>query len=106
MSYFEFEEEEFTTQFNGRTILRILAQIKPHWRRGVGFVLAVGVVAFLDSYFTFLSKRIIDEGIVASNKGALTQIVTTYGLLILVQACAVFSLIFLAGSFSRSNASE
>jgi ATP-binding cassette subfamily B protein len=97
VSYFEFEEEEFTTQFNGRTILRILAQIRPHWRRGVGFILAVGVVAFLDSYFTFLSKRIIDEGIVAGNKGALTQIVTTYGLLILVQACAVFSLIFLAG---------
>jgi ATP-binding cassette subfamily B protein len=97
VSYFDFEEEEFTTQFNGRTILRILAQIKPHWRRAVGFVSTVGLVSFLDSYFTFLSKRIIDEGIVAGNKVVLTHIVTTYGLLILVQACAVFGLIFLAG---------
>jgi len=26
----EFEEEEFTTQFNGQTIKRILLQAKPH----------------------------------------------------------------------------
>jgi ATP-binding cassette subfamily B protein len=97
VSHFEFEEEEFTTEFNGRTILRIVGQIKPHWKRVAGFVLAVGVVAFFDSYFTFLSKRIIDEGIVAGNGAALRRIVTTYGSLILVQGSAVFGLIFLAG---------
>jgi ATP-binding cassette subfamily B protein len=97
VSDFEFEEEEFTTQFNGQTILRVLAQIKPHWRRASGFLLTVGLISFLDSYFTFLSKRIIDEGIVAGNKGALTHIVTIYGALILVQACAVFGMIFLVG---------
>jgi len=31
MSQFEFEEEEFTTQFNGQTLLRILAQTRPYW---------------------------------------------------------------------------
>jgi len=97
VSHFEFEEEEFTTQFNGRTVLRILAQTKPHWRWVVGFMLTIGVVSALDSYFTFLSKRIIDEGIVAGDTQALVQIVTTYGLLIIVQAVNVFGFIFLAG---------
>lgn len=97
MSHFEFEEEEFTTQFNGRTVLRILAQTKPHWKWVVGFMLTIGVVSALDSYFTFLSKRIIDEGIVAGNRAALVQIVTTYGLLIVVQAINVLGFIFLAG---------
>jgi len=92
-----FDEEEFTTRFDGRTILRILGQVKPHRQRIVCFVLMVAVVSVLDSYFTFLSKRIIDEGIVASNPAALKSIVTQYGLLILVQAVAVFSFIYLVG---------
>ena len=97
MSHLTFEEEEFTTQFNGSTILRILAQTKPHWKWVIGFVVGVGVMAFLDSYFTFLSKRIIDEGILAGDAVALRRIVTTYGLLILVQSFFVFGFIFLAG---------
>jgi ATP-binding cassette subfamily B protein len=63
----------------------------------VGFLVTIGLVAALDSYFTFLSKRIIDEGIVAGDLEALTQIVTTYGLLIVVQAIMVFGFIYLAG---------
>ncbi len=97
MSHFEFEEEEFTTQFNGRTLLRVLAQLRPHWKRAVGFMLATALVAGLDANFTFLSKRIIDEGILAGDTAALVRIITLYGLLILAQAGAVFSLIYLAG---------
>jgi ATP-binding cassette subfamily B protein len=97
VSHFEFEEEEFTEQINTGTILRILAQTKPHWKWMVGFLVTIGLVAALDSYFTFLSKRIIDEGIVAGDLEALTQIVTTYGLLIVVQAIMVFGFIYLAG---------
>jgi len=94
---FEFEEEEFSTEFNGRTLLRILAQARPHWLRVVGFLLAIATVSSLDSYFTYLSKLIIDEGILAGNKEALISIVTRYGLLILVQVVGVFSFIYLAG---------
>jgi ATP-binding cassette subfamily B protein len=93
----EFEEEEFTTQFNGRTVLRILSQTKPHWKWVVGFMVTIALVSALDSYFTFLSKRIIDEGIVAGNRAVLTRIVTTYGILIIVQAANVFGFILLAG---------
>ena len=92
-----FEEEEFSTEFNGRTLLRILALTKSHWRWVVGFVLTIVLVSALDSFFTFLSKRIIDEGIVAQNGAVLTEIVSVYGGLILVQAALVFGFIFLAG---------
>jgi len=97
VSDFEFEEEEFTTQFSGQTILRILSQARPHWRWLVGFVLAIALVAALDSYFTFLSKRIVDEGILAGDRAALTQIVIVYGSLVVAQAAGVLGFIFLAG---------
>ena len=97
MSHFEFEEEEFTTQFNGRTVLRILAQTKPHWPWLVGFLLSIAFVSWLESYFTFLSKRIVDEGIMAGDRAALTQIVVIYGLLIVVSSVGVFAFIYLTG---------
>jgi ATP-binding cassette subfamily B protein len=95
--YEEFEEEEFTTGFNGRTLLRILGQIKPHWKWVVGFLVLITWVSAMDSYFTFLSKRMVDEGIVAHDRVTLTQIILLYGILILVQACAVFGFIYLVG---------
>jgi len=92
-----FEEEDFTTQFNGGTVLRILGLATNHWRWLVGFVMSVGAVAAMDSYFTYLSKRIIDEGIVAGNKEALIGIVQVYGGLIFLQSAMVFAFIYLAG---------
>ncbi len=97
MSDFEFEEEEFTTQFSGGTVLRILAQTKPHWPWLVGFLVSIAFVSWLDSYFTYLSKRIVDEGILAGDRAALTRIITTYGLLIVVSAVGVFGFIYLVG---------
>ncbi len=97
MSHYEFEEEEFTTQFNGRTLLRILAQAKPHWPWMVGFLVAIAFVSWLDSYFTFLSKQIVDQGILAGDRAALSRLVVRYGLLIVAQAAGVFGFIFLAG---------
>jgi ATP-binding cassette subfamily B protein len=94
---FEFEEEDFSTQFNGRTLFRILAQARPYWPWVIGFLLAVASVSGLDSYFTYLSKRMVDEGIVPGNQVVLTRIVITYGSLILVQAVGVLGFVFLAG---------
>lgn len=93
----EFEEEEFDTQFNGQTVWRILQQLKPYRFWVIGFLAAVGVVSFTESYFTYLSKRIIDEGIVARNVDALWQIFLIYGGLIGVQAAMVFTFIYVTG---------
>ena len=92
-----FEEEEFSTQFNGKTVLRILAQTFPYRLWVLGFLGTVILVSFLDGYFTFLSKKIIDEGIVAGDKQALIETVKIYGSLIIVQAGLVFGFIYLAG---------
>ena len=92
-----FEEEEFTTQFTGKTTLRIIQLAKPHWKWVLGFVLMITMVSVLDSYFTFLSSRIIDVAILGEDTEALKDIITRYGLLIIVQAAGVFGFIYLAG---------
>jgi ATP-binding cassette, subfamily B, bacterial len=94
---YEFEEQEFTSPMSGNTLLRILAQARPYWKWLAAFVLAVAFVSTLDSYFTYLSKQIVDNGIVAGDKAALTRIVIIYASLIVIQAVAVFGFIFLTG---------
>jgi ATP-binding cassette subfamily B protein len=94
---YELEEEEFTTEVNSRTLQRIFIQTKPYWRMLVGFVLLIAVAAFLDSLFTYMSKLLIDQGIVARDRGAVTRIITIYGSLIVVQAATVFGFIYMTG---------
>ncbi len=93
----KFEEEEFTTQFNGKTVLRILNQLKPYWKKVIIFVVTIAVIAFLDSYFTYLSKRIVDEGIVPKDINAIFHVVKIYGSLMVVQAAAVLGMILITG---------
>jgi ATP-binding cassette subfamily B protein len=92
-----FEEEEFTTQFNGRTLLRIAGLAKPYWKWVVGFVVFVGIVALLDSFFAYLRKLIIDDGILSGSKTALANTLALYGGSVVLQASAVLGMIFLAG---------
>jgi ATP-binding cassette subfamily B protein len=95
--YDQFEEEEFTTQFNGRVVARIFEQAKPYWTWVVGFMLMIALCSVFDSFFTFLSKRIIDEGILAGDRAQLTRLIAFYGGLALVQAITVFGFIYWAG---------
>lgn len=92
-----FEEEEFTSKFNGGTLLRIVSQLRPHWRWVVGFLISIAIVSGLESYFTYLTKRMVDEGIIAQNREMLTSIVMQYGLLMLVQIVFVFLFIYMCG---------
>jgi len=96
-----FEEEEFETQFNGQTVLRIIKQARPHWKYMATFLFSIASVALLDSIFTYISKRIIDEGIVARDPQALIQLITIYGALSLLSALLVFSFIFTAGGLGE-----
>lgn len=97
MNDFYFEEEDFTTQFNGQTLKRIAAQARPYWHWAAGFLALIALVSFQDSFFTYLSKLIIDEGILAGNRERLVQLIGLYAGLVLVQAAAVFGFIYLAG---------
>ncbi len=89
-----FEEEEFETQFNGRVFLRILRLARPHLKYMIGFLVATLFVAGVDSLFTFISKQIIDEGIVARNLDTLVKLLSYYGGLVILQAIMVFGLIY------------
>lgn len=93
----EFEEEEFTTQFNGQTIKRILLQTRPHWKWVAGFLFAVAIVVALDAYFTYTRGLFIDEGITPRDTAALTRLGSMYAVMIVFQAAGVFGFIYLAG---------
>jgi ATP-binding cassette subfamily B protein len=97
MADIELEEDEYTSQITGKTLGRILSLTKPHWRWVAGFWVMIAFTSILDAFFTYLSKGIIDQGIVAQNHQALVRILSLYGGLILVQAGCVFTFIFLAG---------
>ncbi len=101
MSDYTFEEEEFTSKFNGRTLLRIMGQVKPHWKMVAAFLFSVTVVSFLNSYFTYLGKRIVDEGITPHNREALVSIVITYAGLLIVQSLFVFAFIYFTGALGH-----
>ena len=97
MAEIELEEDEYTSQITGKTLLRILGLTRPHWRWVAGFWVMIAFTSILDAVFTYLNKGIIDQGIVGQNHQALVRILSLYGGLILVQAGCVFSFIFLAG---------
>lgn len=92
----EFVEEEYQDQVNTKVLLRILGLIRNHWKWVVGFVVLILCVAGLDAYFTYLSRSIINDGILARNSDMLVSILTRYGALIVVQSACVFGFIYLA----------
>jgi ATP-binding cassette, subfamily B, bacterial len=91
------EEEEFETQVNGKTMLRILGLTRQHWKWMAGFLITTLLVAGLDSLFTFISKQIIDLGIVARDQNILSTYLSYYGGLTLIQALLVFGFIYMVG---------
>jgi ATP-binding cassette subfamily B protein len=97
MPEIEFEEEEFSTEVNRRTIFRILSLAKPHWIWLVGFLATIGMVSAIDAYLTYLGKAIIDDAILPADLIALKSIITRYGLLIIFQMAGVFGFIYLTG---------
>lgn len=99
MSLDYYEEEDFEQQktLNRNVLRRILSLALPHWRWVTGFLTLVTVSTLLDSYFTYLSKRILDEGIIQHNPQAVIRFLIFYACLIVVQASCVFGFIYLVG---------
>ncbi|MBE3144058.1 MAG: ABC transporter ATP-binding protein [Planctomycetes bacterium] len=97
MSVNTYDEEDYESKFDSKIFLRILSLTKPHWKMLAGFLVTILFVSALDAYFTFLTKRILDEGILANNRNVLVSILVQYGLLMIIQAMMVFVFIFLVG---------
>jgi len=92
-----FEEEEFSSQFNGDTLRRIIAQLAPYKLWTFGFLFSIAAVSFLDALFTYLNKLIIDEGIIAGDIARLNELLLIYVGITLIFAVFVFGFIYLAG---------
>lgn len=97
MADFHIEEEEFTSQVHGRIILRIISLLKPHLLWALGFLFLIALVSVLDAFFTYISKLMIDQGILKGDYQELLKLILIYGGLALIQAASVFGFIFLAG---------
>ncbi len=92
-----FEEEEFASSMSGHVLVRILKQLRPHWKWVAGFLVAVGFVSALDAFFTYLTKQIIDTAIVPRNAEALVPIAVTYLVALGLLVIGVCIFIYLCG---------
>ncbi len=92
-----FEEEEFEAKVTGRTLRRILGLLRPNWKYAVAFLTMITLTAVIDSIFTFLTKRMLDEGVTAKNIPLLYQLLAIYGGLMVIQAVTVFFFIYAVG---------
>jgi len=95
-TYEEFDEKDYG-KLTGGVLRRLLSLLKPHWKWVVGFLICIAVVSSIDSYTTFLSKRLIDEGIIDGSREAIVRTITIYASMILLQSASVFGFIFLVG---------
>jgi len=95
-TYEELDDKEYG-KLSSPILKRLLILLKPHWKWAIGFVLCIAIVSVIDSYTTFLSKRIIDEGIIAGSREAIVKTIIIYGSLIAVQAASSFGFIYLVG---------
>ena len=92
-----FEEEEFETKFTGTTFRRILGLLRPHWKIVVAFLIMIAITAGMDSLFTFVTKHIIDDGIMAKNLPALYRLLAIYAGMTVMQSFWVFGFIYSVG---------
>ena len=93
----QFQEQEFSGKLTGNIFKRISALLKPYRLWVAGFLLSIIIVSVLDAYFTYLSKQIVDDGIIARNTQNIYNILTKYGLLILLQSASIFGFVYLVG---------
>lgn len=92
-----FEENEYVSQNNSGTLIRILASIRPHWKWAVGFLVAISLVSFIEAYFNIVSMRIIDEALIPRNTERLLELVGLYAVLHVVFVISIFVFIALCG---------
>ncbi|MEN8242618.1 MAG: ABC transporter transmembrane domain-containing protein, partial [Chloroflexota bacterium] len=97
MPEIELDEEEFTSELTWPVLKRIASVMKPHTRWVVGFLVTIAFTSGLDSFFTYLSKQIIDQGIIAADIAALKRLAVIYGSFLIVQSGMVFGFIYMAG---------
>lgn len=95
-TYYELDEKEYGKLTN-QVFKRLIQVLKPHWKWVVGFLICIAIVSGIDSYTTFLSKNLIDKGIIAGNPQEIVRTIAIYVGMILFQAASVFGFIYMVG---------
>lgn len=103
MSESYFEEDEFTGAVNRSTLLRTAKLTLNHWPFLVLFLSCIIIVGTVENYMTFLTKRIIDEGILAQNVDVLWSLAIQYMGFVVVNALCVAGFILSASRLSHST---
>lgn len=95
------ESRVFDGSLDSRTVLRILAQTRPHLRLVIGFLFFILMTAFIDALGTYLTKFLIDEGILARNTEALWRFTYYQVLCFLVNSVSFFGFIYCADKLGQ-----
>lgn len=91
------EEEEFASSLSRHTLLRLLKLNFPHRLLLAIYIGGIIGVAVMDSYYTYLSKRLIDEAILPGDMAMLNRLMIHYGLSAVGMSVTVFGFIYGAG---------
>ncbi|QRN83479.1 ABC transporter ATP-binding protein [Chloroflexota bacterium] len=95
-TYNELEEKEYG-KLTGQVFKRLVQVLKPHWKWVLGFLLCIAVVSVIDAFTTYLSKSLIDNGIIAGDRQAVVRTILIYAVMVIFQAACAFGFIYLVG---------
>ena len=93
----QFEEEEFDAKFNGKTVLRIIGLTRNHRMLLFGFLSLILVTSVVEAFFPYLTKLIIDRGVVAGDRVFFRRGIIAYLGISVVFGGIVFGFIYCAG---------
>ncbi len=97
MSETYFEEENFTSQWNGNILKRIFQFATPHRKSFALFLVFTMVTTLMDSVQVYLNKLLIDNAVIPGDKAEAVRVISYYGITIVLQAVSVFAFVYMAG---------
>ena len=97
-----FDEAEFERSMSTTTLIRIAKLARRHWGLAFGSLGGILLVSLIEAYFTFLTKRVIDEGVVAGDYDQLVAVSIQYALWWIPFAVLVFAFIVCTGYLGQN----
>ncbi|MFW6250304.1 MAG: ABC transporter ATP-binding protein [Alkalispirochaetaceae bacterium] len=93
----QFEEQEYTRNFDPGLWRKLLRFARPYRPQLIGLALLMVLVALIDALFPMMNKIAIDRFIVPATTNGLGRFLLLYGVMVIVQGVNIFGLITLAG---------
>ncbi len=90
------ENRKYGGAFNGKTLTRILMQTKPHLPLLGAFLFFIILTAFIDALATYLTKFLLDQGILAGDRDALWRYTWYQVICFGVNSLSIFGFIYCA----------